>query len=515
MKTPLQVLLFLCATFSLTFQLAAQTRYTTTDFFSDYTKTPNITFGFSAGRSYSSNTDYPSQARMLDFYQPTGDAATKRPLVILAFGGGFVQGDRTQLDSIALTLAKRGFTVASIDYRIVDQGPDQVSVFFASADGKTAILRDVIVKASSDMKAAIRFFKHDAATANTYKIDTTKIFIGGASAGAITALQTAYTDDAGENPDLVAAYAANGGLEGNTDLAAPNNLIGRYSATGIAGVLNIAGGTLSTNIIDANDPAVYSAQGDMDEVVPYTSGPLSFNGISIPTMFYGSAPITARASSLGLRNNLYTITGGRHETPGAHPYIDNIISQASLFMATVNGDVPLPVKLVSFIVKANRCAAQFNWQTAMEVKSSHFDIESSTDGINFTKVATVKSKNAGNGAAYSYSLNAGAKQASYRLKMTDIDGNFSYSPVQRFVSQCADISVQVYPNPVKDKATVSGVEKGMLVDVLTTDGRLIWSQRAAGNTVTIPVSSFNTGLLLVQVRAENGDVISSTKLMRQ
>lgn len=375
-------------------------------------------------------------------------------------------------------------------------------------------MRDVVVKASSDMKASIRFFKQDAATANTYKIDTTKIFIGGASAGAITALQTAYTDDVNENPDLATAYAANGGLEGNTDLPAPNNLIGKYKATGIAGVLNIAGGTLSTAIMDANDPTVYSAQGDADEVVPYTSGFLSFDGITIPTTFYGSAPITARASSVGLKNGLYTISGGMHETPGDHPYIDNIISQASLFMATVNGDVPLPVKLVAFTVKANRCTAQFNWQTAMEIKSSHFDIESSTDGINFTKVATVKSKNASNGAVYHYSLDAGVKQASYRLKMTDTDGSFSYSPVQRFVSQCAGISVQVYPNPVKDKATVSGVEKGMLVDVLTADGRLIWSQRAAGSTVTIPVSSFNTGLLVVQVRDEKGTVISSTKLMR-
>jgi hypothetical protein len=55
----------------------------------------------------------------------------------------------------------------------------------------------------------------------------------------------------------------------------------------------------------------------------------------------------------------------------------------------------------------------------------------------------------------------------------------------------------------------------MLIEVLTTDGKTVWSQRAGGNTLTLPVSSFAKGLLLVQVKSENGTLISSTKLMKE
>lgn len=61
---------------------------------------------------------------------------------------------------------KRGFVVASIQYRLLAAFPTQ-SAFTAAA-----------FKAVSDMKGAYRFFKSDAANANSYKVDTTKIFVG-------------------------------------------------------------------------------------------------------------------------------------------------------------------------------------------------------------------------------------------------------------------------------------------------------------------------------------------------
>ena len=48
------------------------------------------------------------------------------------------------------------------------------------------------------MKASVRFFTKDAATTNTYKINPNKIFIGGYSAGAITALHYGYVNNESE-----------------------------------------------------------------------------------------------------------------------------------------------------------------------------------------------------------------------------------------------------------------------------------------------------------------------------
>jgi predicted esterase len=529
MKTLLHPILVAGLLLATTFQIAAQDcgtpgRYTENILSAaSITKAADIVFGRASVKNYSTGADRPPQDLKMDVYYPGGDAAVNRPLIILAFGGGFVAGSRSEMEPLAIEYARKGYVVASIDYRIVTDPNDQLLLgpfSFLSAEQKRAIVRDVIVKASADMRAAIRFFRHSAANGNPYKIDPNKIFVGGASAGAITALHTAYVDNVTEDSNLTAAYAANGGIEGNTDLPAPNSLLGSYTSTNLAGVINIAGALLNPNVVDANDPPLYSAHSDQDEIVPYNSGQFSVqvNGltVTIPITFYGSYAITQRAIAMGVRNVLFTIAGGTHETPGQSPYIEQIVEASAAFMkvSVCGAAVPLPVKLSGFTVKAARCAALFTWTTAMEQNSSHYEIESSTDGVHFAKAGTVKSRNAANGATYHYQLEGATQAAWFRLKLVDADGSVSYSQAQRFMPACEQLSVQVFPNPTQNKATVSGLGSGMLVDVLTTDGKIVWSQRAGGNTLTLPVSSFAKGLLLVQVKSENGTLLSSTKLMK-
>jgi hypothetical protein len=59
----------------------------------------------------------------------------------------------------------------------------------------TSTAYPVVVKAISDAKAAVRYFSKDAATTNTYKVDTNRMYFGGNSAGSIIGVQYAYIDD--------------------------------------------------------------------------------------------------------------------------------------------------------------------------------------------------------------------------------------------------------------------------------------------------------------------------------
>ena len=54
----------------------------------------------------------------LDIYQP-GDTENNILLIILAHGGSFIAGVRTTLDGLRVRLAKRGYVVASISYRLM------------------------------------------------------------------------------------------------------------------------------------------------------------------------------------------------------------------------------------------------------------------------------------------------------------------------------------------------------------------------------------------------------------
>ncbi|MGZ0169782.1 MAG: alpha/beta hydrolase fold domain-containing protein [Planctomycetales bacterium] len=92
----------------------------------------------------------------LDLYQPVG--AESPPLIVWVHGGAWQAGSK---DSMPLeALVKRGYTIASVDYRLspVAKFPAQVH----------------------DCKAAIRFLR---AKAKQYGYDASKIGIAGSSAG--------------------------------------------------------------------------------------------------------------------------------------------------------------------------------------------------------------------------------------------------------------------------------------------------------------------------------------------
>ena len=62
---------------------------------------------------------------------------------------------------------------------------------------------ETVVRAVHDYRAAIRYFKKDfSENGNIYGIDTSLIFAGGVSAGAITAVHVAYMDNPFRNTRL-------------------------------------------------------------------------------------------------------------------------------------------------------------------------------------------------------------------------------------------------------------------------------------------------------------------------
>ena len=55
----------------------------------------------------------------LDLYQLTGDGVAKRPVIVWIHGGEFTTGDKSSGASRATFLAKLGYVVASINYRLL------------------------------------------------------------------------------------------------------------------------------------------------------------------------------------------------------------------------------------------------------------------------------------------------------------------------------------------------------------------------------------------------------------
>ena len=145
----------------------------------------------------------------LDLYQPAGDTVTKRPVIVWIHGGGFTTGDKSTGASRATFLAKLGYVVASINYRLLS--PDGCG----GNPDPTPICRDAALAAKEDAQSAIDWLR---ANASTYKLDTTRVASAGASAGAVTSLLVDWDAPAGSR--IRAAVSISGGAPDNSLITA-------------------------------------------------------------------------------------------------------------------------------------------------------------------------------------------------------------------------------------------------------------------------------------------------------
>lgn len=285
--------------------LQAQTRYLD-EVFDSVTTTLDVFYGTATNASGSTDS------LRMDFYFPANDPnPTNRPVIIWAHGGSFINGSRTSSEIVpfAERFAKRGFVCVSISYRLgLDGFPPNQQI----------VLRSVI-RAVQDGKGVVRFLR---ANADTYGIDTTKIFFGGSSAGAILALHAGYLSSNQEfqleaDSSLITGL---GGLEGGNS-AAPG-----YSSK-VHGIINLCGALGEKVWIESGDIPVVSVHGDDDQTVPYGTDEIRFQNIPLGLTVDGSYSLHRYADSIGVSSALKTFYGQGHVPyNGNQTYLDSTIN---------------------------------------------------------------------------------------------------------------------------------------------------------------------------------------------
>jgi len=225
----------------------------------------------------------------LDIYAPKDDTTSSRPLIILAHGGFFSMGTKSDLGWMAKELAKMGYVAATMQYRLLDLTDPAVYLDTPLEFHKEAI------RASHDMRAAVRFFRKSVAENNNpYGIDPNMIIVGGYSAGGIMANYTTYLDKLEEIPINLKSYVdEQGGIEGNSG----NN--GYSSKTQVA--ISLCGAIGDTTWIQKNDPSFIGLHNSNDLVVPNMSGlPLTSLGVPLQLTIYGAGAIYQRTQNIGI-----------------------------------------------------------------------------------------------------------------------------------------------------------------------------------------------------------------------
>ncbi|HMJ45941.1 MAG TPA: hypothetical protein VK498_01340 [Ferruginibacter sp.] len=143
---------------------------------------------------------------------------------------------------------------------------------------------------------------------------------------------------------------------------------------------------------------------------------------------------------------------------------------------------PIPLTLISFTGNVrNAQEVQLQWITAWEINTKYFEVEWSDDGQHFTKIillpaAGISSQNLQYGYLHKMAVDG---YNYYRLKMIDIDGRFTYSPVVNIKVAVSATKIAVFQNPVIDflEFRVMAVKNETIVmNMFTSDGKAIASK---------------------------------------
>jgi len=133
----------------------------------------------------------------------------------------------------------------------------------------------------------------------------------------------------------------------------------------------------------------------------------------------------------------------------------DIFSLANAAMPPLNGSGSgsLPVEYLRFEAVQHQETVDLYWATANELNNDYFEVEKSTDGIEWEYLQT--QEGAGTSSqVLSYKVNDPHPYPGlnyYRIKQVDLDGKTSLSPVRRIrIQPKNDFAISIYPNPVSE-----------------------------------------------------------------
>lgn len=294
----------------------AQVRYKD-NVFSSVTVTPDVVYG----QNFEVLTGAPVLIDLrCDIYEPAGDNATDRPLIIYLHTGSFLppiingspSGSRKDSATAEMCrqFARKGYVVASVSYRLGwnPQGSQEV---------RTGTILNAVYRSNQDAKTAIRYFRKEfAVNANPHGIDTSKVIIVGQGTGGYAGLAAAYLDKVSElnlikfiNPSTNASYVNQAqvgdfdGFGGAQGVLNNDNHVGYSSDFKL--VVNLGGAIGDTSWMEAGDIPLMSFHSVSDPFAPIDNGVVLVPGTTFQVLdVSGSRAFTATANRLGLQGPL-------------------------------------------------------------------------------------------------------------------------------------------------------------------------------------------------------------------
>ncbi|MCK9561800.1 MAG: T9SS type A sorting domain-containing protein [Bacteroidales bacterium] len=171
-----------------------------------------------------------------------------------------------------------------------------------------------------------------------------------------------------------------------------------------------------------------------------------------------------------------------------------------------NYDTALPIELTQFTANVEPHGITFLWTTASETNNDFFTLEYATNGVDFNAITTI----AGMGTStvqtkYEFFDNSPQYEGVtyFRLKQTDFDGAFTYSPIISLEVERQDenIPIVLYPNPTTDNITIDSKNQ-RITNIRFFDAQNKHIYLTPLSATTYDVSTLPAGIYYVEIYTE-------------
>jgi len=264
-------------------------------------------------------------------------------------------------------------------------------------------------------------------------------------------------------------------------------------------------------VIPANIQVIFDNSYSLNNVYVTIAGTLNFNqnnslsldAASVVSILSGGMLTATHPTP----NELLSIAGvekynGKNDNTLAGPAMATSSTGTSPSGFTSN-PITLPVTFVSFTAdRLDNGTVQLNWNTTNEINNSHFEIQRSIDGSDWTTLGAVAA--GGNSVADSYTFtdeNAPAAQTMYRILQVDLDGKSMYSKITMTGATANAQAVIIATGKTVTILPEKLAGSRLMVRVITLGGQVLQQQtfESASSRIDLSLTTANNGIYLVQV----------------
>lgn len=181
---------------------------------------------------------------------------------------------------------------------------------------------------------------------------------------------------------------------------------------------------------------------------------------------------------------------------------------------------PLPIQLSEFTAVKDLVHNRVNlyWTTVSETNNAYFEVQRSTDGLNWEVIETVSGQGNTDREVNYISIDNKPNQGInyYRLRQVDYDGKSSFSHIQMvlFDSKSSIGQIKLYPNSTSGLINITNPSYTKITLILMSlEGKTMFTKEISESHGSIDISNITAGIYIVKIIS--GDFVEYRKVVKE